>query len=165
MAKYGPVWKEGTVAGLLGAGGVAFWFLLVDLVSGGPFATPELLGRTLFSVLGKGIDWSPMRYVFAYTLFHLAAFALVGIVIAAIVHASKRTPTVLIGLLLFFVVFEVGFYGFTILLSGRTLLGSLAWYQVGVANLVAAALMGRYLWKRHPELKERMTKALDGTAG
>jgi hypothetical protein len=162
MAKYTSVFREGMVAGLLGAGGVAFWFLLVDLVAGGPFATPELLGRTLFSVLGKGIDWSPMSYVLAYTLFHVAAFVAVGTVVAAIVEASKRTPTVLVGLLLFFVAFEVGFYGLTALLAGGALLGSFAWYQVGAANLVAAGLMGWYLWKRHPELGDRVTKVLDG---
>lgn len=163
MTKQLSVWKEGTVAGLLGAGGVAFWFLLVDLVSGGPFATPILLGRTLFSVLGKGIDWSPMRYVIAYTVVHVAAFIAIGIIVATIVEASKRTPTVLVGLLLFFVAFEVGFYGLTALVSGGALLGALAWYQVGAANLVAAGLMGWYLWKRHPELPGRISTALNGS--
>ncbi|MEX2182406.1 MAG: hypothetical protein WD771_10215 [Gemmatimonadaceae bacterium] len=162
MPRDARVWKEGMVAGLLGAGGVAFWFLLVDLVGGGAFATPELLGRTLFSVLGKGIDWSPLRYVLAYTVVHVAAFVVIGTIVAWIVEVSQRTPPVLVGLLLFFVIFEAGFYGLTALLSARALLGELAWYQVGAANLVAAGLMGWYLWKRHPELAERMTRVLGG---
>ena len=154
--------KEGIIAGLLGAGGVAFWFLVVDLVTGKALATPEVLGRALFSVLGKGIDWTPIQYVVAYTLFHVAAFCLIGTLVAAIVTASDRVPGVLAGLLLLFAVFEMGFYGLTVFLSEGEILGNLAWYQIGAANLLAAALMGRYLWKEHPGLGDRMAQVLDG---
>jgi len=156
------VWKEGVIAGLLGAGGVAFWFLVVDLIAGAAFATPEMLGRTLMSVLGKGIDLSPMMNVAWYTLFHVGAFVGVGLVVSYLVAASERTPGVLAGLGLFFVVFEVGFYGLTVFLSRSEQYGTLAWYQVGVANLLAAVLMGRYLWREHPELAGRMEKVLAG---
>ncbi len=154
------VWKEGTVAGLLGAAGVAGWFLVVDFVSGTPLATPELLGRSLFSVLGKGIALSFAGNVFGYTLFHCAAFIAAGVIVSAVVKASEKTPGVLVGLVLLFAVFEAGFYGFTLFLSEASQLGSLAWYQVGAANLVAAVLMGRYLWAAHPELGERVEAAL-----
>ncbi|MBL8998150.1 MAG: hypothetical protein JNL44_12630 [Gemmatimonadetes bacterium] len=156
------VWKEGVVAGLLGAGGVALWFLVVDLVAGAAFATPEMLGRTLLSVLGKGIDLSPAMNVLWYTLFHVAAFVGVGLVVSRLVALSARTPGVLAGLGLFFVVFEMGFYGLTVFLSQSEQFGALAWYQIGAANLLAAFLMGWYLWRAHPELGARMTKVLEG---
>jgi hypothetical protein len=157
------VWKEGVVAGLLGAAGVAFWFLIVDLVAGAALATPEMLGRTLLSVLGKGIgDLHPMANVAWYTLFHVAAFVVVGVIVSAIVAVSERIPGVLAGLLLFFAVFEVGFYLLTLFLSRSEQFGSLAWYQIGAANLLAAALMGRYLWWQHPELPARAAKVLEG---
>ncbi len=162
MAQGSRIVREGVIAGLLGAGGVAFWFLIVDLATGQALATPELLGRALFSVLGKGIDWSPYGYVAAYTLFHVAAFVVLGVIVAALVSASDRVPGVLAGLLLLFAVFEMGFYGLTVFLSEGSILGDLAWYQIGAANLLAAALMGRYLWKAHPGLGSRMAKALDG---
>lgn len=157
------IWKEGIIAGLLGAGGVAFWFLIVDLVAGAVFATPEMLGRTMLSVLGKGIDLSPAMNVVWYTFFHVAAFVAIGCLASLLVAVSEQSPGVLAGLLLFFVVFEVGFYGLTVFLSQSEQFGALAWYQIGAANLLAAILMGRYLWKEHPELKERLSGALDGT--
>ena len=156
------MWKEGAIAGLLGAAGVAFWFLVVDLINGQALATPEYLGRSLFSALGKGISWSPFQYVVAYTLFHCGVFVLIGTIVSAIVAASQRTPGVLAGLLLLFVVFEVGFYGLTLFMSEGTPMGSLAWYQIGAANLLAAFLMGSYLWKEHPELGGKLTAVLEG---
>jgi hypothetical protein len=141
---------------------VAFWFLMVDLIAGQAFTTPEMLGEALFSVLGKGIAWSPAAYVVAYTLVHIAAFIAVGTCTAWIVAASKRTPGVLAGLLLLFVVFEAGFYFLTLFLSQDSQLGNLAWYQIGAANLLAAFLMGRYLWVENPGVGERMGKALEG---
>ncbi len=164
MGNDARVWKEGIVAGLLGAAAVAFWFLIVDLIAGGAFATPQLLGQTLFSVLGKGISWSPMTYVAAYTVVHVAAFVIVGVVVSKVVEASKRTPGVLAGLLLLFVVFEVGFYLAMMFLAKGSPLGNLAWYQIGAANLLAAVLMGRYLWREHPELSARIEGVLSGKA-
>ena len=154
--------KEGVVAGLLGAGGVAVWFLGVDLVGGRPFGTPVELGRAVFSVLGKGIDWSPFGYVVGYTILHVLVFMLIGVIVAWIVDASRRTPGVLAGLLILFAVFEVGFYMFTLFLAQPETVGRIAWYQIGAANLVAAALMGWYLWREHPELGSRFERALVG---
>lgn len=156
------VWKEGMIAGLLGAAGVAFWFLIVDLLARRPFWTPATLGQGTFSVLGKGIDWSPMQYVVGYSILHVAVFLLMGILVSWIVDASRRTPGVLAGLLLLFAVFEMGFYFFTLFLAQPETIGTIAWYQIGAANLVAAGLMGTYLLRKHPELKARMARALVG---
>ncbi len=154
------VWKEGAVAGLLGAAGVAGWFLVVDFMAGSPLATPDLLGRSLLAVLGRGATYPLATNVFAYTLFHVAVFVAVGCIVSWIVAASARTPGVLAGLLIFFVMFEAGFYGLTLFLSRATGLAPLAWTHIGIANLLAAGLMGWYLWRRHPELVERVEGAL-----
>ena len=156
------VWKEGVMAGLLGAAGVALWFFAVDLISGRPLATPAALGKGTFSVLGKGIDWGPTQYVLGYTIIHVAAFVLLGLLVSWIVESSKRTPGVLAGLLILFAVFEVGFYFLTLFLAQPETFGRIAWYQIGAANLVAAGLMGWYLWREHPELTARFGRALVG---
>jgi hypothetical protein len=161
MAEKG-MWKEGVMAGLLGAAGVAAWFFVVDMIAGQPLATPAALGEATFSVLGKGIDWSPTQYVIGYTVLHVAVFVLFGTIVSWIVESSKRTPGVLAGLLILFAVFEVGFYFFTLFLSQPESVGRIAWYQIGAANLVAAGLMGWYLWREHPELKARFSRALVG---
>jgi len=156
------MWKEGIIAGLLGAAGVAVWFLVVDLIRGEPLWTPATLGSATFSVLGKGIDWGTTQYVIAYTTVHVAVFLLIGLIVSWIIEASRRTPGALAGLLLLFAVFEVGFYMFTLLLAQPETIGRIAWYQIGAANLVAAGLMGWYLLRKNPELKSRMERALVG---
>jgi hypothetical protein len=57
-------------------------------------------------------------------------------------------------------VFEIGFYGLTAVLDNSGVLGSIAWWQVAVGSLIATALMGSYLWRRHPGMLERFRVAL-----
>ncbi|MEX2152329.1 MAG: hypothetical protein WD825_03270 [Gemmatimonadaceae bacterium] len=58
---------------------------------------------------------------------------------------------------------EVGFYAFVGLLQQATPLGSLAWYNVMIGNLLAAAAMGMYLLRAHPALRDQFHHAIDGT--
>lgn len=162
MTRNGVV-REGVLAGLLGAAGVALWFFVVDLLAGEPFYTPNTLGAAALSMFGdpRPTDTQAL-HVIVYTIFHVVAFMLVGIIAAAIVRASEREPSVLAGALILFVAIQVLFYGFTALLAQRELLGRLAWYQVWAANLVAAVLMGTYLWRAHPALGRGLSQALAG---
>ncbi len=156
--------REGIYAGIIGATAIVVWFAVIDIVSGMPFHTPSILGAGLISVLGK----PPMMpdtvgfHVFMYTVFHYAVFAIVGIVIANIVHQSERTPAILAGFLVAFVAFELGAIGLTTLLT-ESRLGGMAWYQIFLANLLAAALMFWYMWRRHPGLRGDIDRALGGT--
>jgi hypothetical protein len=154
------IWKEGITAGLLGAAAVAVWFLLVDIVAGAALSTPDLLGRSLLSLLGDEVALSPMWNVLIYTVFHVAVFVVVGCVVSWIVAASAATPGALVGLLMLFVVFESGFYALTLFFSSDGGVRQLAWYNIGIANLLASVLMGRYLWRSHPELADRVEGAL-----
>lgn len=155
--------REGILAGFLGATAIAVWFLIVDVVSGHPLYTPDLLGRGLISILGKppAMPDTMVTHVFAYTLFHYAAFALAGVIVAMVVHQSAKTPAILAGFLIMFVMFEIGAYGLAGLLT-ESEFGGLAWYQILVANLVAAGLMGWFMWVRHPGLKHDIETALKG---
>jgi hypothetical protein len=152
--------REGIVAGSIGATGVAVWFLLVDLVAGQPFFTPALLGKGVIGVLGPGYTDSTLTLVLFYTVIHYAAFMIAGVVATAVVHASRRQPAVLAGFFMLFVAFEAGFYGLTFVLSLRTPLRDIAWYQIGMANLVAAVLVLGFLWRRHPGLARGLHEAL-----
>ena len=161
MAKQHSVVREGIVAGAIGATIVALWFLVIDIAAGHALMTPEALGRTVLRVLGPPFDDSLAVVVAVYTVFHYVAFAIVGIIAVAIVHAGEREPSVLAGALILFVAIEIGFYGLTALLT-ESPLGNLAWYQIGLANLLAAIGMGVYLWRRHPALSARLDYALGG---
>jgi hypothetical protein len=164
MAAKGNVWTEGATAGMLGAAGVAVWFLVIDLVQGEFLRTPAALGKALSSVLGHGItNHGTMFYAAGYTVFHVAAFAGVGVLASKLVRISERIPQVSVALMLFFAVLECGFYFLAAFLSEGNVLGAFAWYQVGAANLVASVLMGWYLWRRHPALKPALQHGLEGS--
>jgi hypothetical protein len=161
MDDHGTV-REGVVAGVLGATGVAAWFLLVDTISGQPFFTPRVLGEAVKSIVAPESFASPFVIVALYTLFHYAAFILAGVAIMGLIHGSARHIGLLAGMVILFVALEVLFYGFVLMLQMATRLEGIAWYQVGAANLVAAGLMGRYLWLKHPELTHRLNESLSG---
>ena len=156
--------REGVLAGIIGATAIVVWFAGIDIVSGMPFHTPSILGAGLISVLGKPpmMPDTVMFHVFIYTVFHYLAFALVGIVIAVIVHQAARTPAVLAGALVAFVAFQLGAIGITTLFT-ETRLGGMAWYQIFLANLLATVLMFGFMWKRHPSLRGDLDRALTGT--
>lgn len=156
--------REGLMAGIIGAVAVAVWFLVLDLIAGRPFFTPYVLGDALLSVFDPRHPSDGMFVtVAAYTVFHFAAFMLVGLLVSVIVNRADQTPSVLAGLLVLFVAIELAFQGLVALLEQATALRGLAWYQVMVGNLIAALVMGGYLWWMHPALREEFAHALDGT--
>ena len=155
--------QEGILAGCLSATVIAVWLFVVDVIARAPLFTPTVLGRGLLGVLGLRLGDTQALYVTVYTVFHYAVFALLGILVAKIVHAARRTPAVLSGFLIIFIAFELGFYGLAGMLSVNTDLKSLAWYQIMAANLVAAFVMLYFMWMRHPELKGEFQDALEGT--
>ncbi len=155
--------REGVITGFIGATAIAVWFLIVDTIAGQPFATPIFLGKGVVSVLGKNMMGdTAFTQVFGYTIFHYGAFFIVGIVLTVIVHQAERTPAILAGLLVAFVMTTLGFYMIAAAFA-QSALGQIAWAQIFVANLLAAGFMGFYLWRRHPMLNQHLKQALEGT--
>ena len=154
--------REGAIAGFLGATAVAVWFFVVDLIGGRPLFTPNVLGEGLISVFGRTPEGTVLNVIW-YTIFHYAAFTLVGMIAVVLVHAGERTPSVLAGSMILFVAIEIGFYGLVAMLQ-QTVLGNFAWYQILAGNLLAGVLMGTYLWRAHPAMRDGLVRALEGTA-
>lgn len=142
--------REGIIAGFLGATGVAVWLFAVDAAQGRALYTPRTLGYGLFSLFATE-PGSAATSVLFYTLFHYAAFVAIGLALVAAVHGAQSHPSILALMLMLFMCFQLGFYGLVALIA-ETRLGDLAWYQVGLANLIATVLMGVYIWRRHPLL-------------
>ena len=89
------VW-EGLVTGLIGAGGVAVWFLVIDTISGRPFFTPSVLGSAMFFGLRDPAAVTvELPAVAAYTLVHIVAFLAVGVIVAAMLAELRKTPHLL----------------------------------------------------------------------
>jgi hypothetical protein len=162
MAGRHNVLREGVIAGLIGASAVAIWFLLVDTINRRPLYTPNRLGTAVLDIFGpRGMEGTA-THVVLYTIVHVLAFIAVGVLVSLVVHKAEREPSVLALFLVLFVVVEMAFYGLTAILSDAGVLGEFAWYQVGVANLIAAFLMGTYMWRLHPALRQEFAHALGG---
>jgi len=150
--------QEGVVTGLIGAVGVAVWFLVIDTISGRPFFTPAVLGSAMFFGLRDAAAVTiEFRAVAAYTAIHIAAFLTTGIVVAAMLAEVRKTPHMLWLLVEFFVVFEVAFYA-VIAVAFSPVSGALAGINVAVGNLIAAGGMGYYLWRTNPVLRDTLQR-------
>lgn len=151
------------MAGAIGATVIAAWFFIVDMVTGRPFFTPDVLGTMLLRIFGapSAMD-TTFQHVALYTVFHYVVFAIIGILVVAIVHQGERTPGILAGFLILFVALQLGALGFTALFA-ESPLGQVAWYQIFIANLLAAGAMGWWVWRRHPEVAGELRAALEGT--
>jgi hypothetical protein len=156
--------RDGIVAGVLGATAVAVWFLGIDMINSHPFATPAALGEGLLGVLGPRGSEGTATFVIVYTLFHFAAFIGVGLLVSLIVEWAKKEPGVLAGALMLFVALEIGIYAISSALRASPFLGTMGWVSVATGNLVAAIVMGTYMWRTHPELKGQLDHALGGRA-
>ena len=145
--------REGIITGLIGAGVVAGWFLLFDILRGRPFFTPGALGSALF--LGAStVDAVSVNAatVIGYSVLHIVAFAVMGFFAAAIVTAAENAPPLILGAVMVFAVFEAFFMGLLAMVA-EFLLGDVAWWAIAVGNVLAAVVMGWYLWERHPKLR------------
>ena len=103
-----------------------------------------------------------ITFVVSYTIFHYVSFIGAGLLVSVIVHWAQTQPTVLAGAMMLFVAFEIGFYGLSAALQESPFLGALGWAQVATGNLIAAVVMGTYMWRTHPELKAELNYALAG---
>jgi hypothetical protein len=142
---------DGLFTGMIGALGVALWFLVLDIAAGRPLYTPALLGDVLLhgsQSAAREVTIAPLQ-VAAYTAFHFVAFIAVGIVLSYMMSLFDRFPIMFFVLLVLFLFLQVGFF-FMDLALGAQLLGRLQPWTVLVANVIAAAGMAFYQWKRHP---------------
>ncbi|HEY1371850.1 MAG TPA: hypothetical protein VGH50_05220 [Candidatus Binatia bacterium] len=148
------LYLEGIVAGFIGGATVAVWFLILDSLHGRPLYTPSLLGTALFgrgeTLASESVPVS-IDMALMYTWVHFLVFCIIGGFASRLLGLAEKNVHVGFGILLLFVVFEIGFI-FAALVVWQPVLHALAWPAVLVGNLLAAAAMGGYFWKRHPNL-------------
>lgn len=150
--------REGFIAGCIGAAAVAVWFLVIDTINGQPLFTPSMLGSAVFWQ-----QYDPAQAViepariFGYTMIHVSAFVVVGVIAAALAAEVEYAPSTLFLVIVGFCFFEVGFYILVALLA-KPMLGYLAWWNVAIGNGLAAMAMGYYLWREHPKIAEELRR-------
>ncbi len=160
MSTGNRVLREGISAGLIGATAIAVWFAILDAIRGELLATPIMLGSSLGSLFLQGDTPSKAAAFIGYTLFHFALFCIIGYAFSWVVNSAEKVPSSFIGFAGLFVIFEVGWIGWTSVLSQG--FGDITWLQVFIANLIASAAMGAYMWKQHPSLPARVGAQIAG---
>jgi hypothetical protein len=149
------LYREGIVAGVLGAAAVALWFLLLDTLAGRPLWTPTVLGTALFG-RGAALDLTTLpvslEMVAMFTWVHGLVFVGLGGLAARLLGYVERHPGAGFGVLLLFVVFQFAFIAAATVFAAPALRVLSAW-SILVANLIAAAAMTAYLRARHPDLR------------
>ncbi|GBD32746.1 hypothetical protein HRbin33_01720 [bacterium HR33] len=154
-----PVLSQGLTAGLIGALVVALWFLVLDTLAGRPFYTPAALGAALLlGAAGPEAVELSLGIVGAYTVAHLAAFAVVGVGFAVAAQQLERAPNLWLLALLAFILVEVLFVAVAGTLADWVL-GALGWWAVGLGNLLAVGSMGWWVALKRPELRQRLKEA------
>lgn len=145
---------DGAIAGLLGAGVVALWFLIFDAARGQIFETPVMLAAAiLHGSHPEGL--SAIQLMLEYSVLHFTAFIIAGIVGANLLEAAENEPTLMISLLVFLGAFDVFFVGFVMFL-GAGVMHAVTWWGIGVANLLATVTMLYYFLSRHPALARNL---------
>jgi hypothetical protein len=150
------LYRDGIVAGVLGAFGIALWFLLLDTLSGRPLWTPSVLGTVLFrrGASLEALETLPVSVdmVLMFTWVHILVFVVLGGIVARLVDHAERHPSAGFGVLLLFVVFQFGFIAVATVFATPVLRVLSSW-SILVANLLAAAVMAGYFRWRHPQLR------------
>jgi hypothetical protein len=92
-----------------------------------------------------------------YTAVHFLVFLGLGFFATMLARICARQPAALIGLLILFAIFEVAFYVVLQTVADEvSRLFPFMW--VLGANLLAAGVMGVYLWRRYPELQRALKR-------
>jgi hypothetical protein len=152
VGSWGAVIGEGVLAGLIGAAVVALWFFAIDAIHGEMLRTPKLLGSALLR------QETPAAAVLSYTVVHGIAFVLFGVIGAFLIAGAERQPMLIFALVILFTAFEIFFFGL-ILIAASWVMDELAGWTVFVGNLLAAAAMLSFYFRRHRGLAHRLSAA------
>jgi len=154
-----PQVRRGLITGLIGAAVVAVWFFLLDLVAGHPFATPAALGSAmLFGASNVGSVAATLGVVAAYTVVHLVAFAIAGVVFVMIAEQIERSPAFLLLATMTVIVLE-GVVVAVLAVGAQWVLGAPGIWSALVANVLAVSSMSWYVWRTHPTLRQTLSGA------
>ena len=156
----------GLFAGLLGYGTVVVLFALFNLLAGrSPFYTPAMFGAVLFYGLEDpaALEVTPGP-VLAYNMVHVLGYLAIGMVGSWLISKAEKYPVARF-VVLFVVLFVAGHLYAALLIFAEPLLAGGAWWQILVASVASAGVMGWWLLGQHPLLKTELTRMPMGEEG
>jgi hypothetical protein len=137
MRRPGSIAIRGGAAGIVAATALALWFLLVDSLEGKPLYTPAFLATVL---LGREQVQVSAGLVGLYTIVHYLVFTALGIFMAVLLPRVRVAPSILLGAVLGFLLFDIAFYlGLT--LTGVDVVDILGWPEVLAGNVIAGIVL------------------------
>lgn len=146
--------REGIVTGLIGAVVVALFFLGVDLIRGVPGLTPSVLGEVFVLRHPSAVTTEVNTTAAAlFTVAHVLAFIGFGLALTALARRGETLSVARYAVFPLLLAFLVFFWG-VLLIADETTRGLFPVWSVLLANLLAAAAMCRYIWQRHPKLRQ-----------
>ncbi|MGD8726378.1 MAG: hypothetical protein PVH40_01970 [Gemmatimonadales bacterium] len=146
-------------AGLLGYFTVVALLALVNLLAGkSMFYTPALFGSALFYGLEDpaALEIAPGP-VLSYNMVHVLAFVMLGMFASWLVTKAERAPVARYALF-FVLIFVAAHLYAAILVFAQPLLAGKAWLEILLVSAAAAAVMGWYLLRQHPLLREQLKR-------
>src|SRR5437867_9602756 len=151
-----PALLRGVINGLIGAAVVAVWFFLLDVARGTPFHTPAALGSALLlGAAGPGEIVVTFGVITVYTVVHIAAFVIAGLLFVALAEQVERVPAMAL-LVLLTAILPHGLVLATIAVAAQWLLGTVGWWSVPVARTLAVPAMAWPVGRSHPMLQRRL---------
>jgi hypothetical protein len=147
--------------GLIGATAIWLWLLALDVIAGAPLHTPGILGRDVLGIIVPSVHASPLAGVLAFTLAHYTLWLLLGRLVVRAIAADVRSPGILVGAIVIFILLQLLFAGITQIFN-ETLLRHHAWPALFGGNVIGFLIAGAYLLRRHPELRAQLRR--DGNA-
>ncbi len=148
-----PWVAEGLITGFIGYLTVALLFAVTDVGAGeGLFHTPAVLGSALFFGGGEGVGAvEGPGPIIAYNGLHLLVSLFIGLGASWLILQAERNRPLWYGV---FFIFLAGFI-YSVVLVGvlaAEIAHVLPWGAVVLANALAGATAGGYLWWRHTQL-------------
>ncbi|MCE2421694.1 MAG: hypothetical protein J4G03_00010 [Gemmatimonadetes bacterium] len=151
------VTRSGIYTGLIGAGVLAVWFLIVDSVTGRPLYTPSALAAVLFFGADGAADVVVgLQPVLVYSVAHVLLFMLFGVILSGLTEQVSRFPPLIFGLFILFAVAAV-FFVAVVAILGNWVLEQLAWWSILCGNVLSAGAMMVFLKRYYPGLASQLT--------
>jgi hypothetical protein len=144
---------EGILVGVAGAVAAAIWYLLIDLLAGAPFRTPDALGHAITHMApDQPADAIHADAVLAYAVIHFLIFVAIGLALTWLVHQVIQHSSLRMALWLAVVI------GFTGLALVMYMLAPASGYRLPWWSPVGAAAVGvlvevYLILRRHPSLQ------------
>lgn len=147
-------------AGVLGAGVVWLWILLIGALYGAPLRLATLLGDGLAHIARVA---SPPVWiaVAVFTLFHFAAWIGIAEVMVTVLHVAMKTPAVLLLAAVVTILVLLALIGITMIFASGGLGGGFAWTAIYVGSILGLAATGGYLLRWHPEVRTELAHVDD----